>query len=359
MESKSLIKAAILTFMLAIGFIVYLELYWRGRGFMPTYNDDKVLWSTKRKEIYKPAEEATVFIGGSRIKFDLDVPTWEKLTGEKAIQLAIAGTPGRLVLRDLANDENFKGKVIMDVADAQFFSFPDSARRDRLAREAIAYYYDETPAQRASAYINYFLESKLVLLEEGKFSLTSLLDKLNMPNRPGVSPSPYTFTPKEFGVINFNRQTCITPMFLADPKLQKRQKDFWTRGIKNASPIKGDTLHAFLEQTKKAIDKIRARGGKVVFVRPPSDGPYIEMETRLYPRQKYWDQLLKYTNSFGIHFSDYPIISKLKCAEWSHLAQPDAARYTVQLVRILHEEAGWEFPNTKKNSKSTFQLLNK
>ena len=105
MESKSLIKAAILTFMLAIGFIVYLELYWRGRGFMPTFNDDKVLWSTKRKEIYKPAEEATVFIGGSRIKFDLDVATWEKLTGEKAIQLAIAGTPGRLVLRDVANDE--------------------------------------------------------------------------------------------------------------------------------------------------------------------------------------------------------------------------------------------------------------
>ena len=104
METKSLVKAAILTFMLVIGFIVYLEIYWRGRGFLPTYNDDKVLWATKRKEIYKPAEEATVFIGGSRIKFDLDVPTWEKLTGEKAIQLAIVGTPGRLVLRDLAND---------------------------------------------------------------------------------------------------------------------------------------------------------------------------------------------------------------------------------------------------------------
>ena len=195
---------------------------------MPSYNDDKILWANKRKQIYKPAEEATVFIGGSRIKFDLDVATWEKLTGEKAIQLAIVGTPGRLVLRDLANDENFKGKVIIDVAEAQFFSFPDSAQRDRFAREALAYYYEETPAQNASASINYFLESKLVLLEEGKFSLTSLLDKLNIPNRPGVSPRPYTFTPREFGVSNFNRQNWLTPMFLADPQLQKRQKDFWT-----------------------------------------------------------------------------------------------------------------------------------
>src|SRR5918993_2820389 len=190
MDSKSLMKAAILTVMLAIGFMVSLEMYWRGRGFVPTYNDDKVLWSTKRKEIYKPAEEATVFIGGSRIKFDLDVPTWENLTGEKAIQLAIPGTPGRLVLRDLANDKNFKGKVIIDVADGQFFSLPDSTRRDRLAREALEYYYDETPAQRVSSSINFFLESKLVLLEEGKYSLTSLLNDLKLPNRPGVNVSP-------------------------------------------------------------------------------------------------------------------------------------------------------------------------
>ena len=320
METRSLVKTGILTLVLVAGFTLWLEGYWRSRGFVPTYNDDKVLWAKKRKEIYKPAEEATVFIGGSRIKFDLDVPTWEKLTGEKAIQLAIVGTPGRLVLRDLANDENFKGKVIMDVADAQFFSFPDSAQRDRLAREALAYYYEETPAQRASASINYFLESKLVLLEEGKFSLTSLLDKLNIPNRPGVNVSPATFTPQEFGVVNFNRQTWLTPMFLADPQLQKRQKDFWTRGIKRASPIKGDTLHAFLEQTKKAIDKIRARGGIVVFVRPPSDGPYIEMENRLYPRQKYWDYLLEYTNTPGIHYADYPGTANLICAEWSHLS---------------------------------------
>ena len=354
METRSLVKAGMLTLVLVAGFTLWMEVYWRGRGFVPSYNDDKILWANKRKQIYKPADAATVFIGGSRIKFDLDVPTWEKLTGEKAIQLAILGTPGRLVLRDLANDENFKGKVIIDVADAQFFSFPDSARRDRLAREALGYYYDETPAQSASASINFFLESKLVLLEEAKYGLTPLLNDLNISNRPGVDASPATFTPNEFGVSNFSRQSWITPMFLADPKLQNRQKDFWTRGIKRASPIKGDTLHAFLEQTKKAIDKISARGGIVVFVRPPSDGPYIEMEKRLYPRQKYWDYLLEYTNTPGIHYADYPETANLICAEWSHLTLQNAATYTTQLVKILQEEKGWTFP---KKSNSTAQLI--
>lgn len=352
MKSNPLFNALILTMILVTSFVLSLESYWRGRGFVPTFNDDKVLWSTKRKEVYKPAEDATVFIGGSRIKFDLDISTWEKLTGEKAIQLAIVGTPGRLVLRNLANDTNFKGKLIIDVAEAQFFSFPDSAQRDRLAREALGYYYDETPAQSASASINYFLESNLVLLEEGKFSLTSLLNKVSVTNRPGVNASPATFTPLEFGVSNFNRQTSITPMFLSDTALQKKQKDFWMRGIKRASPIKGDTLHAFLEQTKKAINKIKARGGTVAFVRPPSDGPYIEMENRLYPRQKYWDYLLEYTNTPGIHYADYPGTANLVCAEWSHLTIEDAAIYTAQLVKILQEEKGWKFPK-KSDSKST------
>ncbi len=355
MKTNELIRACTLTVVLVILCVLSLELYWRGRGFVPTYNDDKVLWSSKRKEVYLPATDATVFIGGSRIKFDLDVPTWERLSGERAIQLAIVGTPARLILRDLANDKDFKGKLIIDVAEPQFFSFPDSTQRDRFALDALGYYYDETPAQRASASINYFLESKLVFLEEGKFSITSLLNKLNITNRLGVNPPPYSFTPVEFGVSNFNRQQWMTPMFLADPTLQKKQKDFWMRGIKRASPIKGDTLHAFLEQTKKAIDKIRARGGKVVFIRPPSDGPYIEMENRVYPRQKYWDYLLEYTSTPGIHYADYPGTANLICAEWSHLTLQDAATYTTQLVKILREEKNWTFP---RKSAETAQFLN-
>jgi hypothetical protein len=233
--------------------------------------------------------------------------------------------------------------LIIDVAEAQFFSLPDSAQRDRFAREALNYYYDETPAQRASASINYFLESRLVFLEEGKFGLTSLLNRLDLTNRPGINLPVFTRFPLEFSSSSFYRQTWMTPMFLADTALQRKQKDFWTIGIKRASPIKDQTLHAFLEQTKKAIDKMRARGVQVVFIRPPSNGLYIEMETRLYPRQKYWDYLLEYTNTPGIHYADYPVMAKLTCPEWSHLAREDAAIFTSELVKILQAEKGWTF----------------
>src|SRR3954470_11416253 len=83
MQPKHLTKTLLLMSALVVIFMAILELYWRGRGFKPAYNDDKILWANSRKEVYKPADQLTVFIGGSRIKFDLDVETWEKLTGEK------------------------------------------------------------------------------------------------------------------------------------------------------------------------------------------------------------------------------------------------------------------------------------
>lgn len=357
MQPNHFFKASLLALVLILSFVVCWEYYWRSRGFSTTYNDDKVLWATKRKQVYQPTDQATVFIGGSRIKFDLDIPTWERLTGEKAIQLAMVGTPARLILRDLARDENFKGKLVIDVAEAQLFSL-DTVRRDKSAREALEYYYQETPAQKTSAFINKVLESKLVFLEEGKFGLNGLLNDVQLPNRAGVPLPPRSGFPKEFNVTSLERQSSMTPMFLADPRLQKRQIANWIRGAivpLNKTPgIKGDTLEAFFKQIKTFTDKIRSRGGSVVFVRPPSNGDYLETENRVFPRQAYWDRLLAYTNVSGIHYADYPQTAHFVCPEWSHLAPKDGVKYTTQLVRILQEEKGWRFP--KKSTPTVYHV---
>lgn len=338
MQPTHFLKASILMLAIVIGFVACWEYYWRGRGFRPTYNDDKVLWAQQRKKLVNPNPRSTVIIGGSRIKFDFDIRTWEKLTGEEAIQLAIVGTPSRLTLRNLANDSTFKGKLIIDVAESQFFSI-DTARRDKGAREAIEYYNTETPAQKASASINYLLEAKFVFLEEGKFGLTNLLNSLKLRNRSGVVfRSPF---PKEFSVTNFNRQTAMTPMFLSDRGLQQNQINNWE---KPAPAIKGDTLMTLLKVFKVSVDKIRSRGGVVIFVRPPSSGEILKREQHLFPRQQYWDQLLAYTNTPGIHYSDYAATANFVCPDCSHLAPEDAVTYTTALVKILREEKGWVFP---------------
>lgn len=83
-----------------------------------------------------PFDQATILLGSSRIKFDIDISTWKEETGEKAIQLSLPGTPPHLILRNLVDDENFKGKVIIDVMELQFFAI-DRERREKSARKAI------------------------------------------------------------------------------------------------------------------------------------------------------------------------------------------------------------------------------
>src|SRR6266496_1592184 len=351
MRSNQFLKATILTVALLAIFTASWELYWRSRGFHATYNDDKILWASKRKEVYKPAKDATVFIGPSRIKFDLDIPTWEELTGEKAIQLAIVGTSCRLILNDLANDKKIKGKLIIDGTEFTFFA--GAALRDRSATQTLNYYHKETPSQKASSAINYALESKLVFLEEGKFGLNSLLYGMHIPDRKSVMGPPAF--PKEFSVSTFDRQSYFTPMFLADEHLQNIQKNNWVQrngwikkslADKTMRGLKGDSLTAMLDQIKTAIDKIRSRGGQVIFVRPPSSGGYKKAEQIVYPRNEYWEKMLAYTNTPGIYYADYPETANFVCPEWSHLAPKDAIVYTKSLVRTLQDEKGWKFRKT-------------
>src|SRR5688572_30450539 len=283
MESNRMLKTFLLTMVLIVAFMAAWELYIRSRGFSPTYNDDKVLWANKRREVYKSPTEATVFVGSSRIKFDIDLPTWRKLTGEDPVQLAIVGTSPRPILRDLGNDANFKGKVIIDMMEPLYYS-PATFITEKSGIEALKYYESETPAQRASALLGFKLESSVAFLEEGKFGLSNLLNDLQVPNRPGVFSFP-SF-PHEFEVATYDRQTFMTPMFLENPTLIKRQTENWMKlGILSKKPgIKGDTLERVFKEAKEAVDKIRARGGQVIFVRPPSSGAALEAESAAYPR---------------------------------------------------------------------------
>ena len=153
MNPKHFAKAAVTALVLIALFIAGLEYYWRSNGYQLSYNDDKILWADVRRQVYEPSDRATVFSGSSRIKWDIDIETWERLTGEKAIQLGLVGTSPKKVVFDLANDEKFVGKLIVDVT-AVFRLDPST---DLFADDALEYYHNETPAQRASAKLDFAL----------------------------------------------------------------------------------------------------------------------------------------------------------------------------------------------------------
>src|SRR5689334_16678441 len=157
MSSTPLLRAAIAAAVLFILGILSWELYMRHEGVNISFDDDGPLWAYHRGRVYQPQDKATVFIGSSRIKFDLDVDTWKSVTGDDPVQLACVGSTPLPVLYDLADDPDFKGKLIIDVTEGLFFSTNpgNRARPDK----ALKYYHDITPAQRAGFVLNKGLES--------------------------------------------------------------------------------------------------------------------------------------------------------------------------------------------------------
>jgi hypothetical protein len=342
MQPTNLIRAGRLALFLTLIALISWEIFLRHKNITISYDDNEALFADKMAMIYGPSEQETVFIGSSRIKYDLDIPTWEAMTGQKAIQLANVGSSPRPVLEALANDPQFKGNLIVDVTEPLFFS--PGALYDGSTRKKITYFKNRTPTQRFSFQVNHVLESQLVFLDQDNFSVTAMLENAQLlPPREGVFPGLYF--PRQFGQVSFDRQTYMTPEFVADTNLQVQVRNVWAGGIaRRGDPLPVDKMNAIFNSVKRDVDKIKARGGQVVFVRTPSSGPFREAEQKGFPRTAYWDRLLTLTGCPGIHFTDYPATANFICPEWSHLKPTDAVLFTQSLVKILREEKGWTFP---------------
>ena len=95
-----------------------------------------------------------------------------------------------------------------------------------------------------------------------------------------------------------------------------------------------------LERIRVAVDTVRSRGNRVVFVRPPSTATVRKLEHQFSPRERTWDLILAVTGAPGIHFEDHPELAAFDCPEWSHLNGKDAQRYTAALLPLLPAAIG-------------------
>ena len=345
MNSTFLVRPAIMACTVFILGLAGWEWYLRHDGVDHGVNDDAPLWAHTRMKIYGPQEDKTVFIGSSRIKFDLDIPTWNSITGEEAIQLACQGSSPLPILHDLAEDDSFAGKLVVDVTEGLFFS--NAPRNLENPNKNVDYYHDLTPAQRVSYAINGPLEHTFVFLDKENYSINAMLDKLELESREGVFMFP--IFARDFDRAQPNRQSLMTPAFVADTNQHNQIRAVWQKfASRRQPPMSGPPVDTLLMKVKADVDRIVARGGKVVFVRTPSSGPYWAGEQKGYPREQYWDRILATTQMPGIHFMDYPETNHYACPEFSHLKPADAMDYTRHLIAQL-ESNGWSFPRKKSS----------
>ena len=166
-----------------------------------------------------------------------------------------------------------------------------------------------------------FLEEHVAFLKQEDLTLDALLNQLPIPNRPNAQVPPRF--PPYFQTVDRERRARMIEK-CADPngELARRIQQIWLPLFTPPPPPSyvpkevfmanmGKAINARFGDTAKAVQKLRARGGKIVFVRFPNNGELKALEDRLNPRARDWERLLKETKVPGIYFEDHPELAEL------------------------------------------------
>ncbi len=330
---RSILFAAAALFVLLLG---SWEMYWRSFGATPGYYNSDGEWAQQRRRIDAGEGAKTVLIGSSRVLFDVQLPVWEKAAGERPIQLAIEGTSPVPMLEDLAADPKFTGRVLVGVASDLFFS--GFAYRGAV----VPYFHRESPSRRVGNWLSRTLVEPYFAFFDFDFALAAVLKRQDWPHRTGT---PMIDDVRKLLVQEADRNTHLWSKVETDPEYRQIARNIWAQRFDAPPPPTMDTpeklqkvVDAQIQRAVDAVEKLRARGVRVLFLRPPTAGRYLEFDNKVFPRVKTWDVLLARTGAQGIHFEDYPELQGLELPEWSHLSHADADRFTAALYRIIERD---------------------
>ena len=318
------------------------ELYCRAIGYGPTLNDTEDLWTSARRHVQP---ESLVIVGDSRAWFDLDLDELEKGLGKRPVQLAMGGSCAYPVLADLANDETFHGTLICSIVPRLFVAPPGTPPMEN-AEKAVRRFYTQTPAQRASQYLAMPLEEHVAFLKQEELTLDEILKRLPIPNRPEALVPPRL--PPYFGTLDRERRSRMIEECARPGKLQSTIQQIWLPLFTPPPPPTYIPRDQFAKQMGQAIEqrfnyvavavqKLRARGGKIVFVRFPHSGELKKLEDRTTPRAAIWDRVIRDTGAPGIYYEDFPELNEFDCPEWSHLSAGDSVEFSKRLVPHLRK----------------------
>lgn len=323
-----ILLGALILFALLLG---AWEAYWRAFGVTPATRNSDGLWATQRRRIDNGEGNATVLVGSSRMYFDLQLDVWERLDGKRPIQLAFEGTSPVTFLENLAADPNFTGRLLIGVAPELFFS--GFAYRGG----ALKYYEKESPSQRVGQWLSMHLIEPYFAFYDADFALATVLKRQDWPARAGKREH---LDVRKLSISEPDRNTHLWDKVADDPDYKALARKIW---LQDFAPSDDDppadkmqkTMQEQIDRAVAAVIKLRERGVKVLFVRPPSAGPYLDFDNKLFPRAQSWDVLLAKSGAQGIHFEDYPELQGYELPEWSHIKHTDAKRFTEALYKII------------------------
>ncbi len=315
---KHPIKALVLGIAVAALALGAWEAYWRSKGFRPSLRDSPELWATLRKRASTEGKDAVVLLGASRIQVGFDTTVFRDKTGVSPIQLAI-GSSGVPVLEDLADDDRFCGTVI--------FSWNAGMARgggtDR-PREYIQASRGLTVSDELEWKLALYVQNGLALASPSLSTgaIARAIAKGQAPSPPYIIMRADRSRPADYSLLDIaaHREVRVS-------RVKKRYA--------LARPLTPKEFRRHVRELKSMVDRIRERGGQVIFVRFPTTGEHWELDEQYFPRRDYWDVLCAGVNARTVHFKDYSALAEINCPDTSHIDRRDAPAFTASLVRIL------------------------
>ena len=292
--------------------------FWWRRGFTPSPIDDVNLWGLWRQRA-DGSPRVLALAGSSRLLMGLDLRTLRAhFPDQSVIQLSVNGGSPLAVLQNLADDPAFQGSVLCEI-------LPHQAYTDLPQGEAWEGYDNQPLSQRLEAPLHVALAQRTNLLLPD-LGLRNVLKELAKYHHL-IRPSYFHFDADRQGCLNFAQ---LTPAELI--LLREDNRTSYT--------VKGTALDpaAFdrrIAQVRRDAEKIRARGGRVLFFRMISSPPVSDIQAARFPDALYWDVFRQRVNFPCLNYADVPTLTAFTCPEGAHLDQSEEPAFTAALADAI------------------------
>jgi len=297
------------------------EAFWRARGHRPSVVDDPSLWAYHRRQV-SDQKTQVVLLGASRMQLGFSTDVYQDRFPEVPIaMLAINGKHPIATLRDLAEDDKFRGKVICAVTAYSFLSTAWDGQQ-----EYVDYFHHSGPNQLLEPALKSWIQARFVAFTPN-LSLIRIITKACRDHR---LPDPQCL------VTKFDR-SCLADYSLIDIEEHRKVR---VAKVRNGMATPSASFELWSEDATAVgaiVRRISERGGRVVFVRFPTTDEHWEIDEQRYPKRVNWDQLANLTGAETIHFRDVPSLAHFDCPDTSHLDCRDAPKFTAALLDELVE----------------------
>jgi hypothetical protein len=317
-------KTLLLAGLLVVAGVAGAESFARFRGFVPTLRDDADRWCAAYQSIRPNDPSQVVLVGASRMRHDLDLPT---LAGElrtpRVVQLAVDGASPVPVLRHLSQDETFCGTAICDVTVQHFFKGLE------IGTGRQADYLHHLQSRPVVSTLEHWLSTQLQT--RSTFRLLAWATNYNCRHWLLARD-----LPQPDYLVNSPDRSCKADYSRIDALRLMRHRARELPGLQNFE-ISSPQLQGDLSAIADMANRIRKRGGAVIFVRLPTTGEYAAAEEQCYPRNTTWDVFARELAGSCIHWEDDAALGSFNCPDGSHLDCRDTVAFTRALGGVIRK----------------------